>query len=199
MTIFGFNTDVKHGEVVYHVQSEARQADLLLQTLIFVKGQCVGKRAVSYAQKLSEPGFSSEAMHELLKVQHKEVLHALEEGRHDTVLGSAPEIEDVGGSGLSLKWTVGAQGNPSSLVLDFQVLDSGQPAAGAELSVRPLDPVNAPAIASATADGSGAVTLTIGLNPQLLSDSALMAQATCNGKSATRKVRFKKASSSTTS
>ena len=35
MTIFGFNTDVKLADVVYHVQSEARQQDLLLQTLIF--------------------------------------------------------------------------------------------------------------------------------------------------------------------
>jgi hypothetical protein len=192
MTIFGFNTDVKHGEVLYHVQSEARQADLLLQTLVFVKGQCLGKRAVSYAQKLSEPGFSSEAMHELLKAQHKDVIQALEQGRLDSVLGSAQEIEDVGGSGLSLKWTVGAQDNSSSLVLHFQVLDSGQPAAGAELSVRPCEALGGPAIASASADVTGAATLTIELRPELLSDSALMAQATCNGKSATRKVRFKR-------
>ncbi|HET7871503.1 MAG TPA: hypothetical protein VFL42_03265 [Terriglobales bacterium] len=192
MTIFGFNTDVKHGAVVYHVQSEARQADLLLQTLVFVKGQCVGKRAVSYAQKLSQPGFSSEAMHELLKSQHREVIQALEQGRHDSVLGSAPEIEDVGGSGLSMKWSAGAEDNPSVLVLQFQVLDSGQPAAGAELSVRPLEPADARAIASATTDGAGAATLRVELGPELLSDSAVMAQAICNGKSATRKVRFKR-------
>ena len=192
MTIFGFNTDVKHGEIVYHVQSEARQADLLLQTLVFVKGQCVGKRAVSYAQKLSEPGFSSEAMHELLKAQHKDVIQALEQGRLDSVLGSAPEIEDVGGSGLSLKWTVEAHDNPSSLVFHFQVVDSGQPAAGAELSMRRIEPTDSAAIATATADAQGAATLIIELRSDVLSDSALMAQATCNGKSATRKVRFKR-------
>jgi len=59
MTIFGFNTDVKHADVVYHVQSEARQNDLLLQTLVFVKGQCVGKQTVSYAQRVSQPDFST--------------------------------------------------------------------------------------------------------------------------------------------
>ena len=30
--VFGFNTDVKHQDTIYHVQSEAREADLLLQT-----------------------------------------------------------------------------------------------------------------------------------------------------------------------
>ena len=56
--IFGFNTDVKHEDTVYHVQSEARQADLLLQTQVFVRGRCIGKRATSYAQKAADPEFS---------------------------------------------------------------------------------------------------------------------------------------------
>ncbi len=191
MTIFGFNTDVKHGDVVYHVQSEARQADLLLQTLVFVKGQCVGKQAVSYAQKLSQPGFSSEAMHELLKAQHKGMIDALEQGRLEAVLGTQAEIQDVGGSGLSLKWTVSPSDN-SSIVLQLQVLDSGQPAAGAEVSVRPISPADAAAVASARADAGGSATLGVALTAEMLNDSAVMVQATRNGKSATRKVRFKK-------
>jgi hypothetical protein len=191
MTIFGFNTDVKQGEVVYHVQSEARQADLLLQTLVFVKGQCVGKHAVSYAQKVSQPGFSSDAMHELLKAQHKGVLDALEQGRLDAVLGAQAEIQDVGGSGLTLKWTAAPQDQGSSILLQFQVLDSGQPAAGAEVSVRPISPA-AESIASATADAGGSATLTLQLTAEILNDSAVMAQATYDNKSATRKVRFKK-------
>jgi len=28
---FGFNTDVKHGDTIYHVQSEARESERLLQ------------------------------------------------------------------------------------------------------------------------------------------------------------------------
>lgn len=191
MTIFGFNTDVRQADVVYHVQSEARQADLLLQTLVFVKGQCVGKHTVSYAQKLAQPGFSSEAMHELLKAQHKSVIDALEQGRLDVVLGGQADIQDVGGSGLSLKWTATPQDDNSRLLLEFQVLDSGQPALGAELTVRPLSPDDAPAIATATADAGGSATVTLELTTAVLNDSAVMAQATCNDKSATRKVRFK--------
>ena len=52
--IFGFNTDVKHGDTVYHVQSEARENELLLQTQVFVRGRCIGKRATSYADKAAE-------------------------------------------------------------------------------------------------------------------------------------------------
>ena len=95
MTIFGFNTDVKVGDVVYHVQSEARQRDMLLQTMVFMKGQCVGKRAVSYAQKSAEPGFSEQAMHEFLKSQHKAVLEAIQQGRMDSIVGGDAAIKDV--------------------------------------------------------------------------------------------------------
>ena len=47
--IFGFNTDIRHDDTVYHVQSEAREGDQLLQTQVFVRGRCIGKRAVSWA------------------------------------------------------------------------------------------------------------------------------------------------------
>jgi len=104
MTIFGFNTDVKLADVVYHVQSEARQNDLLLQTMVFVKGQCVGKQAFSYAHEISHPGFSTEAMHELLKTQHKAVIDAIQQGQMSSVLGNGSDVQDVGGSGLSLQW-----------------------------------------------------------------------------------------------
>ena len=42
--IFGFNTDIKHEDTVYHVQSEARENELTLQTQVFVRGRCIGKR-----------------------------------------------------------------------------------------------------------------------------------------------------------
>src|SRR5262252_7852418 len=136
MTIFGFNTDVKQADVVYHVQSEARQNDLLLQTLIFVKGQCVGKQAFSYAHELAHPGFSTEAMHELLKTQHKAVIDAIQQGQMDSVLGSGADVQDVGGSGFSLHCKALAPRDASNLAVSFRVLDSGDPASGAEIVVR---------------------------------------------------------------
>lgn len=78
--IFGFNTDVKHGDSVYHVQSEARVHDQLLQTQVFVKGRCIGKRATSYAEQVSHPDFSDQHMQELLKEQHRFMVNAARGG-----------------------------------------------------------------------------------------------------------------------
>jgi hypothetical protein len=192
MTIFGFNTDVKLADVVYHVQSEARQNDLLLQTLVFVKGQCVGKQAFSYAQELSHPGFSTEAIHELLKTQHKAVLDAIQQGQMPTALSSGGEVQDVGGAGLSLQWTTAAAGDAAALPVSFRVLDFGQAATGAELVVRGVIASDGLELARGVADNQGAVELSIPLTEEVLARGAVMVQATRQGKSVTRKFRVKR-------
>jgi hypothetical protein len=193
MTIFGFNTDVKLADVVYHVQSEARQNDLLLQTMVFVKGQCVGKQAFSYAREISHPGFSTEAMHELLKTQHKAVIDAIQQGQMSSVLGSGADVQDVGGSGLSLQWKApAAAADASDLPVNFQVLDSGQPASGAEIVVRGVIASDGLELARGVADASGTVALSIALTEDVLNRGAVMVQATRNGKSVTRKFRVKR-------
>lgn len=192
MTIFGFNTDAKHDDVVYHVQSEARQNDLLLQTLVFVKGQCVGKQAFSYAQELLHPGFSTEAMHELLKTQHKAVLDAIQQGQMNSVLGNGAEVQDIGGSGLSLQWKSGVAGEGSDLPVNFQVLDAGKAASGAEVVVRGIIASDGLELARGATDSSGAIQLSIPLTEDVLSRGAVMVQATLQVKSVTRKFRVKR-------
>jgi hypothetical protein len=193
MTIFGFNTDVRLADVVYHVQSEARQNDLLLQTLVFVKGQCMGKRATSYAHEISHPGFSTEAMHELLKTQHKAVLDAIQQGQLDSVLGSGGDVQDAGGSGLSLQWKApSSAGDAPELPVSFQVLDAGKPASGAEVVVRGVIAADGLELARGVADPSGSVGLSIALTEDVLNRGAVMVQATHEGKSVTRKFRVKR-------
>ncbi|HET8890711.1 MAG TPA: hypothetical protein VFQ41_17545 [Candidatus Angelobacter sp.] len=193
MTIFGFNTDVKLADVVYHVQSEARQNDLLFQTLVFVKGQCVGKQAFSYAHEISHPGFSTEAMHELLKSQHKAVIDAIQQGQMSSVLGNGTDVQDVGGSGLSLSWKLAVPANDApDLPISFQVLDSGKPAHGADVVVRGVIASDGLELARGTADATGAVGLSIPLTDDVLNRGAVMVQATREGKSVTRKLRVKR-------
>jgi hypothetical protein len=192
MTIFGFNTDVKQGEVVYHVQSEARQNDLLLQTLVFVKGQCVGKQTVSYAQQVSQPDFSTEAIHELLKSQHKTVLDAIQQGDMNSVLASGTEVQDVGGAGLSLQWTAAHPGDAATLPVSFRVLDGGQAAAGAQIVVRGVIAADGLELARGKTDNTGGLVLQIPLTEEVMARGAVMVQATHRGKSATRKFRVKR-------
>jgi hypothetical protein len=191
MTIFGFNTDVKHADAVYHVQSEARQNDLLLETLVFVKGQCVGKHTVSYAQQVSQPDFSTEAIHELLKTQHKSVIDAIQQGRMEAVLSGA-EVQDVGGSGLSLQWAMLQAGDAAGLPISFRVSDRGQPATGAEVVVREVIASDGSELARGVVDQTGAVELLLPLTQEVLARGAVMVQAMHQGKSATRKMRLKR-------
>ena len=193
MTIFGFNTDVKHGDVVYHVESQARQSDLLLQTMVFLKGQCVGKKAFSYAAKTLQPGFSEEAMHELLKTQHKSIIDTVQKGSVESLMGDPAEVHDVGGSALWLKWTNAAeesQGN--NRVMRFQVLDSGKPVAAAEIAILPCPPADPGVIARGFTDSAGAAALVVPMTEAVVHDAAVMAQASWSGKSTTRKFRFKR-------
>jgi hypothetical protein len=188
MTIFGFNSNVQRDEVTYHVESQARQSDLLLQTMIFVKGQCVGKHAFSYAAMTLESGFSEDAMHDLLKAQHKKMIDALERRPIADMLVSPSEVPDVGGSGLAIKWTNAADhARDNQIVLKLQVLDSGAPVMGANVSVRPYPP-DGRGLAQSSSDSSGAVALVV---PVIGVNFAVIAQARHGGKSATRKLRLK--------
>lgn len=85
--IFGFNTDVKHEDTVYHVQSEARPGPQVLLSTIFVKGEVFGKKTASYTQQAAEDGFTEGQVHELLKEQHRQVLEAIRAGKVEEIVG----------------------------------------------------------------------------------------------------------------
>jgi hypothetical protein len=70
-------------------------------------------------------------------------------------------------------------------------MDSGQPAAGAEVVVRGVVASDGE-LARGVADASGAVELAIPLGEEVVSRGAVMVQARYEGKSATRKMRLKK-------
>ncbi len=192
--IFGFNTDVKLGETVYHVQSEARKRDLLLQTQVFVRGQCIGKRASSYAAHAAQDGFSDEKMHELLKTQHKNVLEAVREGKVDAVVGHNTDIQDVDGTGLALRWiNSNSVYSDNTVQMKFQVTDGGKPAEGARITSRLALASDAPIFSQATSDASGEAEMKIFLDEEALRESAVLVQAILGEKSVTRKFRLRKA------
>ncbi len=192
--IFGFNTDVKYGDTVYHVQSEARKQDLLLQTQVFVRGACIGKRASSYADSVLQPGFEEAHMHEMLKAQHKLVLEAVREGKADDIVGHDREIQDVGGAGLALRWVNADSVHAErTVVMQFLVTDSGAPVEGAQLTARLAITGDAPIYSQAATDAGGQGEMKISLDEAALREAAVLVQAAHGGKSATRKFRLKKA------
>src|ERR1700746_4172436 len=103
--IFGFNTDVKQGDTVYHVQSEARENELILQTQVFVRGRCIGKRATSYAERLSQGDFTDQQKEQMLRDQHRLVLDAIRDGKLEGTLDKPETPETLSGiKKLDLEW-----------------------------------------------------------------------------------------------
>jgi hypothetical protein len=193
VTIFGFNTDVKVGDAVYHVQSEAREADLLLQTQVFVKGRCIGKRASSYAEVKLQPEFSIEQMHELLKAQHKAMLDAVKAGSAESLFCNSSEVQNVRGDGLAMKWSnADAVFNSDVAVLRLVVSDGGAPADGALVTSRLEIGLNAPIHSQSATDEQGNAELEVQLPEAQGAEMPVLVRAKYNDKTVTRKFRLKR-------
>ena len=104
--IFGFNTDIKYGNTVYHVQSEVREHDSLLQTQVFVKGRCLGKYATSFSEHAGQPDFSEDRLHDLLKVQHKHFVECARSGIIESEIESGRGVPADAASGITPAKTV---------------------------------------------------------------------------------------------
>jgi hypothetical protein len=79
--ITGFNTDVEHDGVVYHVQTEDKGLDSpMILSLVYVGGAILASKRSPY-EDLIAAGFSDEALSERLKRQHRLICAAILSGR----------------------------------------------------------------------------------------------------------------------
>jgi hypothetical protein len=192
--IFGFNTDVKHGDTIYHVQSEARENERLLQTQVFVRGRCIGKRATSYAGKADEAPAGDTQKEQRLREQHRLVLDAIREGKLDSVL-DRPEPEVLATvKELDVQWlNAGSVHADRALTMQLRVTEGGAAAPGARLVFRFARPGAAPFYTQAVADSGGAAEIKIEVEETVLPDASLLVQASFEGRTATRKFVLRRA------
>ncbi len=79
--IFGFNTEVRIGNNVFHVQTEDHGAQKhLIETTVYMGGRLVHRRKVSYEELLESPNFSESEVRSHLEEQHREVIEELRSG-----------------------------------------------------------------------------------------------------------------------
>jgi hypothetical protein len=84
--ITGFNTDVPHEGLVYHVQTEDRRSDdPAFESLVYVGGSIVAKKLTPYSDKLSE-GATEATLASLLKRQHQVIIAAIKAGRIEDLI-----------------------------------------------------------------------------------------------------------------
>jgi len=192
--IFGFNTDVKHGDTIYHVQSEARESERLLQTQVFVRGRCIGKRATSYASQAGENQQGDTHKEQQLREQHRLVLDSIREGKLESVLDRGePEVLATVRE-LEVQWlnaeSVHADRN---LTMQLRVTEGGEAAPGARLTFRFARPGSVPFYTQAVADSIGGAEIKIEIEETALPDASLLVQANYEGRTATRKFILRKA------
>ncbi len=191
--VFGFNTDVKHGDTIYHVQSEARESELLLQTQVFVRGRCIGKKAVSYAVAAAQPQFSDAQKEQQLREQHRQVLDSIREGKLESILDRAEPETLAHVKQLDLQWlnaeSVHANQN---LTMQLRVTEDGAAASGARLTLRFSRVDAAPFYTQATTDAGGGAEIKIDVDEPALADASVLVQANFEGRTATRKFLLKR-------
>lgn len=80
--ITGFNTDVKHGAKVYHVQTEDKgRNNPKIESLVYVGGEILDNYRTSYEKSKAE--LTEAQIMEMLESQHKRVIRTIKVGRYD--------------------------------------------------------------------------------------------------------------------
>jgi hypothetical protein len=192
--IFGFNTDVKHGDTIYHVQSEARESELLLQTQVFVRGRCIGKKATSYSASAVQTPFGDSQKEQLLREQHRLVLDAIREGKLESIL-DRPEPEQLAAiKELDVHWmNAGSVHAERNLTMQLRVTEGGSAVTGARLTFRFARPDAAPFYTQVVTDSGGGAEIKIEVEESVLPDSSVLVQANYQGRTSTRKFVLRRA------
>jgi hypothetical protein len=83
--ITGFNSDVRHGNRVFHVQTEDKGlANPKIETLIYLGGEILDSFRGSYEDLLADPPVHDHDIQTRLEEQHKSVIREIKNGKYDT-------------------------------------------------------------------------------------------------------------------
>lgn len=81
--ITGFNTDIKHNDKVYHVQTEDKGVgNPYIESLVYVGGEILASKKTSYAEQLKS-GIDDKWIGGLMEQQHRTMIAAIKRGRFD--------------------------------------------------------------------------------------------------------------------
>jgi len=121
--ITGYNTDVRHQEVVFHVQTEDKgAANPFIESLVYVGGQVLASKRANYADLLAE-GRDEKEIVALMDQQHRTMIAAIRHGKFDAKLAAlsrpktsaVPVLEPVpAGAGLPPPLAAGSAGTAAT-------------------------------------------------------------------------------------
>jgi hypothetical protein len=92
----GYNTDVRHGEVVFHVQTEDKGlGNPYIESLVYVGGQVLASKRASYAELIAE-GKEDKDIVALMDHQHRTMIAAIRHGKLDGKLAALSASRQTG-------------------------------------------------------------------------------------------------------
>jgi hypothetical protein len=108
---FGFNSNVRVADALYHVQTEDRgPSHPFLDTVVYEAGRVVYKQSTTYsdfAAAAAKQGLDpAQQLHERLSIQHRDVIAQLEAGTlklRGKETAGAPQVLDDASDGLDIR------------------------------------------------------------------------------------------------
>lgn len=99
--ITGYNTDVRHGNRVFHVQTEDKGiSNPKVETLIYVGGEILDSYRTSYEDMIAAGTLREEALQTRMDEQHKGVIRDIKNGKYDPTPPDLLEQQAFGGRPL---------------------------------------------------------------------------------------------------
>src|SRR5258708_38121681 len=121
--ITGYNPDVRHQEVVFHVQTEDKgAANPFIESLVYVGGQVLASKRANYADLLAE-GRDEREIVALMDQQHRTMIAAIRHGKFDAKLAAlgvrpktslVPGLESAAAARGSLPEATGGAAGPTA-------------------------------------------------------------------------------------
>lgn len=175
----GFNTDVRVGERVFHVQTEDRgPSHPSIDTAVYQNGRVLHRRSSSYEQLVATDGFNPDGLRQRVESQHRAAIEDLRDGVLDAEIAAALE-QAVRAAGIQVQLlNPGAWLSGGHVSLDIEILRraDGQPEPGAEVEAV-IEGALHDSRHSGTCDERGRLKLQFPLPPLGKGDLALVIQA----------------------
>lgn len=93
--ITGYNTDVRHADAVFHVQTEDKgEGNPFIESLVYVGGRVLAARRSGYSELLEE-GKGDREITALMDRQHRTMIAAIRAGRFDEKLAELVDGQPV--------------------------------------------------------------------------------------------------------
>ncbi len=160
--ITGYNTDIKHQEVVFHVQTEDKGLqNPFIESLVYVGGQVVASKRAGYAELLAS-GKGEKDIVGMMDHQHRVMIAAIKSGKFDDRVPqllqsrSGAERRETATHDLTMTGSIEAERSLDQVILDYLATEAQHDQLALELdSSHTLQPGRNDLTLLATASKSG--------------------------------------------